>query len=67
MFALYEQSTANQTTTPVLEDTVHHRAYFDIEKFSTDNNLKLVAATYMRAEHEDGFEGDRTKKIFFFT
>ncbi|KAI7853309.1 phosphatidylethanolamine-binding protein [Circinella umbellata] len=57
VFALYEQKTANQTITPVLEDTVHHRAYFDIEKFSAENNLKLVAATYMRAEHEDGFEG----------
>ncbi|KAI9497210.1 phosphatidylethanolamine-binding protein, partial [Zychaea mexicana] len=57
VFALYEQSAVNQTTVPVLEDTVHHRAYFDIGKFSQDNSLKLVAATYMRAEHEDGYEG----------
>ncbi|KAI8144242.1 phosphatidylethanolamine-binding protein [Fennellomyces sp. T-0311] len=57
VFALYEQSEKNQVTVPVLEDTVHHRAYFDIEQFAKDNKLKLVGATYMMAEHEDGYEG----------
>lgn len=58
VFALYEQPMVNQSLVPpIVGDPDRHRAFFDLDKFVTENNLTLVAATYVQAEHEDGYEG----------
>ncbi|KAI9323129.1 phosphatidylethanolamine-binding protein [Dichotomocladium elegans] len=58
VFALYKQQQPNQQFTPTIEgDPSSHRAFWDINRFAAENNLTLIAATYMLAEHEDGYEG----------
>ncbi|KAI7874155.1 PEBP-like protein [Lichtheimia hyalospora FSU 10163] len=58
VFALYEQPMVNQTLVPpIVGDPDRHRAFFDLHKFANENSLTLVAATYVQAEHEDGYEG----------
>lgn len=42
---------------PIVGDPDRHRAFFDLDKFVHENNLTLVAATYVQAEHEPGYEG----------
>ncbi|KAI8384946.1 phosphatidylethanolamine-binding protein [Radiomyces spectabilis] len=57
VFVLFSQQTTNQTMTPVLEDPTVHRAYFNLTQFALDNHLTPVAASYMLAEHQDGYDG----------
>ncbi|KAJ8658533.1 hypothetical protein O0I10_005886 [Lichtheimia ornata] len=58
VFALYEQPMVNQSLVPpIVGDPDRHRAFFDLDKFVTENDLTLVAATYVQAEHEEGYEG----------
>lgn len=58
VFALYEQEENDQELVPKLEDPTLHRAFFDLNKFTQDNKLKLVAASYIFVEHQDGYDGD---------
>lgn len=58
VFILYEQSTPNQTLLPELEEPDVHRAFFNLDEFTKQNNLKPVAASYILVAHQDGYEGD---------
>lgn len=58
VFILYEQSTANQTLKPELQDPNVHRAFFNLADFTQQNKLKPVAANYILVAHEDGYEGE---------
>ncbi|KAI8992434.1 phosphatidylethanolamine-binding protein [Pilobolus umbonatus] len=47
VFALYEQSSMNQEFKPAFVPTENNVEGIDLEKFASDNQLKLIAATYM--------------------
>lgn len=61
VFVLYLQPETNQTLLPILEDSNVHRAFFNITEFVATNQLTPIAASYMLAEHEDGYDGNYRK------
>ncbi|KAF7728222.1 39S ribosomal protein L38, mitochondrial [Apophysomyces ossiformis] len=58
VFILLEQTEKNQAMRPALQDPNLHRAFFSVKDFIRDNNLRPVAAQYMVASHQDGYEGE---------
>ncbi|KAG0174628.1 hypothetical protein DFQ28_004274 [Apophysomyces sp. BC1034] len=58
VFILLEQQEKKQLMRPTLEEPSHHRAFFNLKNFIQENNLRPVAAQYMVASHQDGYDGE---------